>query len=75
GGVSRCTEELLVLLELPGMIRIALAVAASALNRRESRGCHIRTDYPHLDENFARRTLVRWDADNRKPVITYEPIT
>ena len=39
----------------------ALAMLLSALERRESRGAHNRTDYPQKDdEHFRRTTVVRY---------------
>jgi L-aspartate oxidase len=42
---------------LRNMATTALLVAASALNRRESRGGHFRSDYPTEKTGFAHRTL------------------
>jgi len=41
----------------------ARAVAAAALERTESRGCHHRGDYPDADPAQALRTTVRLDAE------------
>lgn len=40
-------------LELRNMIDTGLAVAAAARERRESRGAHVRTDYPALREEWS----------------------
>ena len=52
--------------EADGLARLATAdnelvrlVAASALIREESRGCHFRTDYPRDDPAFARHVVLR----------------
>jgi L-aspartate oxidase len=37
----------------------AQALAAAAAARTESRGCHHRSDFPHLDDAQARSTVVR----------------
>lgn len=42
--------DLMRTLELEGMVDVALAVAAGALRRTESRGSHARTDFPARDD-------------------------
>lgn len=37
--------------ELQNMMLVGRIMAAAALERRESRGVHARSDYPHMDEN------------------------
>ena len=39
-------------------LRLGQAVLLSALNRRESRGAHTRTDYPETDDEHYRKTTV-----------------
>lgn len=46
----------------------ASAVAAAALDREESRGCHHRADYPDRDAARAMSTTVRLDAEGRPTV-------
>ncbi len=67
-------------LELEGMVDVALAVAAGALRRTESRGSHARTDFPTRDDAlWLRHTLAYATADGPrladKPVAlgTFEP--
>ena len=48
GGVFNL--DLMRTLELEGMLDVALATAAGALARQESRGSHSRTDYPTRDD-------------------------
>ncbi|OLD54046.1 MAG: hypothetical protein AUI83_08325 [Armatimonadetes bacterium 13_1_40CM_3_65_7] len=65
--------ELTGLLELDFMLDIAASIAHSALNRRESRGAHSRTDYPNRDDaNYLKHTLAyRTDG---APRIDYVPV-
>jgi len=61
-------------LELGCMLDVALAMATSALNRRESRGSHQRLD--HVDRNdvdFLRHTLASY-AGNEAPTIDYRDV-
>ncbi len=44
--------------ELGSMLTVAQAVVMAALLRRESRGGHCRTDFPELDDQFAKHSLV-----------------
>jgi succinate dehydrogenase / fumarate reductase flavoprotein subunit len=65
--------ELLNAWELSNMLEIAEVVAASALNRKESRGGHAREDYPDRDdENWLKHTLIT--KKNGKLDITYKPV-
>jgi len=43
--------------ELGSMLTVAQAVVMAALLRRESRGGHCRTDFPELDDRFAKHSL------------------
>ena len=67
--------ELAFALRLPGMLRLAMTVAAGALARAESRGAHFRTDYPlRNDRDWLNRTLARWQPDAMAPSLSYEPV-
>jgi succinate dehydrogenase / fumarate reductase flavoprotein subunit len=66
--------------ELEGMVDVALATAAGALARTESRGSHSRTDYPTRDDvNWLKHTLAHYQPEgprlDSKPVTlgTFEP--
>ena len=66
--------ELTTALELDFMLDVAQAIAWSALNRRESRGAHSRTDYTTRDDaNYLKHSLAfRTDGP---PKIDYAPVT
>jgi len=55
------------------MLDVAATIAHSALNRRESRGAHSRTDHPTRDDaNYLKHTLAfRTDG---APRIDYAPV-
>ena len=58
---KRFNYELYWALELIGSIDVAEAVILGALERRESRGSHFRTDYPMRDDKgFLKHTMVRY---------------
>ncbi len=66
--------ELTQALELDFMLDVAQAIAWSALNRRESRGAHSRTDYTNRDDaNYLKHSLA-FRADGA-PRIDYLPVT
>lgn len=49
---------------------LAQAVLAAAGTRRETRGCHVRTDFPQRDDTHQQASLpVRLDADGRPVVV------
>jgi len=49
-GIKRCNNEVLDAIELPHMIASAEAIIGSALERTESRGAHVRSDFPERDD-------------------------
>ncbi|MBA4028915.1 MAG: succinate dehydrogenase flavoprotein subunit [Planctomyces sp.] len=62
---ARATADMLVLAE---------ALAKGALERRESRGAHYRSDYPSRDDTqFMKTTVTRCDAHGQTS-LTFEPI-
>jgi len=66
--------ELTAALELSFMLDVAEAIVQSALQRRESRGAHQRTDYPKRDDaKFLAHSLVLRNADGTARV-EYLPV-
>ncbi|MGB5084923.1 MAG: L-aspartate oxidase [Methylocystis silviterrae] len=49
-------------IEARNMLTTGLFIAAAALQRRESRGAHFRSDFPQLDPALARRSFTTLDA-------------
>jgi succinate dehydrogenase flavoprotein subunit len=67
--------ELTSALELSYMLDVAQAIVQSALERRESRGSHQRSDYPERDdERFLAHSLACC-GENGAPRIEYRPVT
>ena len=67
--------ELTAALELENMLDAAGAIAHSALERRESRGAHQRTDHPKRDdENYLKHSLA-YHRPEGAPRIQYKGVT
>jgi fumarate reductase flavoprotein subunit len=65
--------ELTSALELEFMLELAEVISHSALERKESRGSHQRTDFPERDDkNFLRHTLAH--HTETKPQIDYKDV-
>ncbi len=59
--------DLLEMIELGNLLDLSLLTAASAENRKESRGAHAREDYPDRDDaNWLRHTLAVLEGDDVK---------
>ena len=70
---STFNTSLLFTLELGFMLDCAEVIAVSALERRESRGAHNRTDMPERnDEEWLKHILVRHSPDG--PQVDYQPV-
>jgi fumarate reductase flavoprotein subunit len=67
--------EWLSVIELGFMLEVAEAMAHSALQRRESRGAHVRLDdyKTRDDENFLKHSLATYAGDG-PPAIGYAPV-
>ena len=62
--------DLVFHLELEFMLDLAEVIAVSALDRRESRGAHSRTDFPERnDDEWLKHTLAAWSADGPADVL------
>jgi succinate dehydrogenase / fumarate reductase flavoprotein subunit len=60
-------------IELGNMLTMAKAVVMGAIYREESRGCHLRDDYPQRDdENFLKHTIVALEGQQYK--LTSRPV-
>ncbi|MQA90947.1 MAG: succinate dehydrogenase flavoprotein subunit [Gemmatimonas sp.] len=71
----RFNTDLLEAWELRNLLDLAEVTAASALNRKESRGAHSREDFPNRDdENWLKHTLAVQDVDGGVR-IDYKPVT
>ncbi|MCI0392217.1 MAG: fumarate reductase (quinol) flavoprotein subunit [Acidobacteria bacterium] len=67
--------ELTAAFELAYMLDVAEAIIACALNRKESRGSHQRTDFPKRDdENFLAHSLV-YRSEDGSTRVEYLPVT
>lgn len=61
-------------MELDSLIRSAEVVLIGAINRKESRGAHARTDYPKRnDDKFLHHTLAYFDP--KEPIMKTHPVT
>jgi fumarate reductase flavoprotein subunit len=66
--------ELISAIELENLLELSEVIIESALNRKESRGSHQRTDHVGRDdENFLVHTLA-YQADGTVPRIEYLPV-
>ena len=60
-------------MELDSMFRIAEVVLIGAINRKESRGSHARTDFPKRnDKKFLHHTLAYYDPE--EPIMKKHPV-
>lgn len=67
--------ELVSCLELENMLDFAETILHSALQRRESRGAHQRTDYPERDDDEFLAHSLAYRSGNGAPRIDYLPVT
>ena len=68
-----CNLDLIRAIELEDMLALSEVIVASALNREESRGSHVRLDFPNRDDNqFLKHTLAYRTMD--MPRIEYSEV-
>jgi fumarate reductase flavoprotein subunit len=67
--------ELTAALELSYMLDVAQAIVQSALERRESRGSHQRTDHPQRDDERYLQHSLAHRVEQGSPRIAYLPVT
>ncbi|OGB91747.1 MAG: fumarate reductase (quinol) flavoprotein subunit [candidate division NC10 bacterium RIFCSPLOWO2_02_FULL_66_22] len=67
--------ELIAALELSYMLDAAEAIVQSALQRRESRGSHQRTEYPQRDDTQFLAHSLAYRVEEASPRIEYLPVT
>ncbi|HEU5320259.1 MAG TPA: fumarate reductase/succinate dehydrogenase flavoprotein subunit, partial [Methylomirabilota bacterium] len=60
-------------LDLHAMLTVSEATTRAAVERRESRGCHTRADYPFTDDAYGKLNLVVRRTDGRMSV-TRQPL-
>jgi fumarate reductase flavoprotein subunit len=67
--------EMLAALELSFMLDLAECIVHSAMNRKESRGAHQRTDFPARDDDqYLSHSMVHREPDGT-PRVDYLPVT
>jgi succinate dehydrogenase / fumarate reductase flavoprotein subunit len=63
-------------MEFEGMVDLALCVALGAIERKESRGAHYRTDYNTRDDaNWLKHTLAYYQPGSAVPRLDSKPVT
>jgi succinate dehydrogenase / fumarate reductase flavoprotein subunit len=73
-GHKVCNLDLIRTIELEDMLELSEVIIASALGRNESRGSHVRLDFPQRDDvNFLKHTLAYKTAEG--PRISFSPVT
>lgn len=69
-------NELIEALELDNLLKTAMATAVSAMARQESRGAHVREDFPNRDDlHWLKHTLVFANNDIQYRSVNLQPET
>lgn len=66
-------SEILEAFELQSLVKVSEMVALSALNRRESRGAHYRSDFPKRNDNEWLKHICI-SLENERIKVSYEPV-
>ncbi|MFG1445900.1 MAG: succinate dehydrogenase/fumarate reductase flavoprotein subunit [Thermoplasmatales archaeon] len=67
-------QNLIASLEMKNLVELAEVVIYSALQRKESRGSHFRTDFPKRDDdNYLKHTIIQKVGGELK--LSYKPVT
>jgi succinate dehydrogenase / fumarate reductase flavoprotein subunit len=66
-------QDLALALDLRAALASAEATVLGAIERRETRGAHNRSDYPMMDDALKVNFIVEWDADG-KQVLSSRPV-
>jgi fumarate reductase flavoprotein subunit len=67
--------ELTTALELSNMLELARTIVQSALERKESRGSHQRSDHPQRDDERYLAHSLAYLTEDGNPRIEYKPVT
>jgi succinate dehydrogenase / fumarate reductase flavoprotein subunit len=67
-------SDLVLALDVRAMLDTAEATILCALERRETRGAHNRSDFPRLDPELTVNFYVRRDPQDGRTVVTSEPV-
>jgi succinate dehydrogenase/fumarate reductase flavoprotein subunit len=62
--IQRYNTEILDAIELKNMLTCARMIATSARIRKESRGAHLRLDYPDKDDRDWLKNITLWKGKN-----------
>jgi succinate dehydrogenase / fumarate reductase flavoprotein subunit len=80
GHSYRYSQELVNILEFDHMLDLAEVITLGALNRKETRGSHFRTDFKKRDDaGWLKHTLISWEEEGPKieykeaSITKYEP--
>lgn len=73
-GSSTFNTELISAFELECLLDVAESVIASALQRKESRGSHQRSDFKNRDDDNYLAHSLAFRKDNDTPEIQYKPV-
>jgi len=69
---AKNTQQLQACLEIQDMLKVAEVIILAALERKESRGAHYRSDYPHMEQTWEQNIYVHKD-DNGKLITKVAP--